>query len=112
MRLITDDIIPLNHTEHAYAAVEGLSGAVMQPYILRFNAPLDEALVRRVLRSVVSSYPELSAILEAGPHRYHLRILPDDHVVDHAYQVDRHIDIDDFYRRLDDSCKRMVLVAT
>ena len=99
MRLITDDIIPLNRTEHAYAAVEGLSGAVMQPYILRFNAPLDEALVRRVLRSVVSSYPKLRAILEAGPHRYHLRILPDDHVVDqlfdHAYQVDRHIDIDD-----------------
>lgn len=99
MAFITDDIVPLNRTEFGYAAIEGLAAGVMQPYILRFNAPLDEALVRRVLRQLVSTYPKLRAMLEAGPHRYHFRILPDDHVVDQlfdqAYLVEPHIDVDD-----------------
>lgn len=99
MASITDDIVPLNRTEFGYAAVEGLAAGVMQPYVLRFNAPLDEALVRRVLRQLVTIYPKLRAIIEAGPHRYHFRILPDDHVVDQlfdlAYQVDSHINVDD-----------------
>lgn len=99
MAFITDDIVPLNRSEVLYAGMEGLAAGVLQPYILRFNAPLDEALVRRVLRQLVSNYPKLRAMLEAGPHRYHFRILPDDHVVDQlfdlAFQVDGHIDVDD-----------------
>lgn len=99
MAFITNDIIPLNRTEFGYAAIEGLAAGVMQPYILRFNAPLDEALVRRVLRQLVSNYPKLRAMLEAGPHRYHFRVLPDNHVVDQlfdlAFQVDAHINVDD-----------------
>jgi len=98
MAFITDDIIPLNRTEFGYAAIEGLAAGVMQPYILRFNAPLDKALVRRVLRQLVSNYPKLRAMLEAGPHRYHFRVLPDNHVVDQlfdlALQVDAHVDLD------------------
>lgn len=99
MAVITSDIVPLNRTEFGYAAIEGLAAGVMQPYILRFNAPLDEAKVRRVMRQLVSIYPKLRAMLEAGLHRYHFRILPDDRVVDQlfeqAYQVDAHLDADD-----------------
>ena len=99
MAFLTDDIVPLNRTEHAYVAIEGLAAGVLQPYILRFNAALDEALVRQVLRRLVTGYPKLRAIVEAGPHRYHMRILPDDQVVDQlfeqAFQVDAHIKVDD-----------------
>ena len=38
-------LIPLNRSEHMYWAGEGHLGPINQPYILRFNAPLDEALV-------------------------------------------------------------------
>lgn len=99
MAFITSDVVPLNRSEHGYAALEGLAAGVLQPYILRFNAPLDESLVRRVLRELVTIYPKLRAVLEPGLHRYHFRILPDDHVVDQlfeqAFQVDAHIDVDD-----------------
>lgn len=99
MAFITDDIVPLNRNEQTYVAVEGVAGGVLQPYILRFNAPLDAAVVRRVVRQLVTNYPKLRAILEAGLHQYHFRILPDDHVVDQlfeqAWQVDPHVDVDD-----------------
>lgn len=99
MALITDDIIPLNRTEHAYAAIEGLASTMIQAYLLRLSAPLDDASVRRVMRRLVSAYPRLRAILEPGLHRYHLRVLPDDRVVDQlfdlAFRVDPHVDVDD-----------------
>jgi hypothetical protein len=99
MAVITSDIVPLNRTEHAYAAVEGLAGSMIQPYLVRFNAPVDEAQARRVLRELVTAYPKLRAIIEPGLRLYHFRILPDDHVVDQLFELaflsEPYIDIDD-----------------
>lgn len=99
MVAITHDIVPFNRTEHAYAAVEGLAGTMIQPYLLRLSAPVDTSLVKRVLRQLVTLYPKLRAVIEPGLHRYHFRILPDDLVVDQlfelAFEVQAHIDVDD-----------------
>lgn len=99
MAVLTHDIVPLNRSEHGYAAIEGLAGTMIQPYILRLSGPVDVALVRQALRQVVSAYPKLRAVIEPGLHLYHFRILPDDHVVDQlfdlAFQVEAHINIDD-----------------
>jgi hypothetical protein len=99
MAFITDDVVPLNRTEHAYVAIEGLAATMLQGYLLRFNAPIDEAQMRRVLRELVTAYPKLRAAVEPGLHQYHFRIVPDGPVVDqlfaHAFRVDRHINIDD-----------------
>jgi hypothetical protein len=99
MAVITQDIVPFNRTEHAYAAIEGLAGTMVQTYVMRFNVPLEASLVRQVLRNLVSAYPKMRAVIEPGLHIYHFRILPDNHVVDQlfdlAFRVEPHIDIDD-----------------
>lgn len=99
MAVIQHDIVPLNRSEHGYAAIEGLAGTMIQPYLLRLNGPVDTVLVKRVLRQVVTLYPKLRAVLEPGLHRYHFRILPDNHVVDQlfelAFQIEPHIQVDD-----------------
>jgi hypothetical protein len=46
------DRLPLNRSEHLYWAGEGLFGPVNQPYLLRFDGPVDEAVVRRTLRTL------------------------------------------------------------
>jgi len=99
MAFITDDVVPLNRTEHAYVAIEGLASTMLQPYVLRLSAPVDTTLVRRVLRDLVSAYPKLRACVEPGLHQYHFRILPDgpliDQLFDLAFRVEAHVDIDD-----------------
>lgn len=94
----TGDTLPLNRSEHGYAAIEGLAGTMVQPYLMRFNAPVDEGLVRRVLRALVTAFPRLRAALEPGLHRYHLRILPEGPLIDQmfalAFQVHRDVDLD------------------
>jgi hypothetical protein len=97
--IITGDIIPLNRTEHGYAALEGVAGTMLLPSLFRLSGPIEEAQLRRALRELVSAWPRLRAILEPGLHLYHFRILPDgplmDQMVDRAFQVDPHINIDD-----------------
>lgn len=99
MAFIHGDIVPLNRSEHGYAAIEGLAGTMVQPYLLRLTEPVDEARVRRVLRELVTAYPKLRAALEPGWHRYHLRILADGPLIDQmfalAYQVEPQVDLDD-----------------
>lgn len=99
MAVITGDIVPLNRSEHGYAAIEGLASTMVQAYVLRFNEPVPEERVRRTLRELVTAYPKLRAALEPGLHRYHLRILPEgpliDQMFEQAYRVDPHIDVDD-----------------
>lgn len=94
-----ETIVPLNRSEHGYAAIDGLAATMIQPYMLRFNAPVSEPDMRQALRRLVSCYPKLRAVLEPGLHRYHLRILPDDELVDQlfevAYRVQPGVDIDD-----------------
>lgn len=98
MPFITDDIVPLNRTEHGYVAIEGLASTMVQPYLMRFNSPVDTDHVREVLRALVTAYPKLRACIEPGLHRYHFRILPEgpliDQLFDGAFRVDAHIDID------------------
>ena len=99
MAVITGDIVPLNRSEHGYAAIEGLAGTMVQAYLLRFNQPVPEARVRQTLRELVTAYPKLRAALEPGLHRYHFRILPEGRLIDQlfeqAYRVDPHVDVDD-----------------
>ena len=99
MAIITGDIVPLNRSEHGYAAIEGLAATMVQPYLLRLSQPVPEERVRRTLRELVTAYPKLRAALEPGWHRYHLRILPEGPLIDQmfelAYRVDPHVDVDD-----------------
>lgn len=96
---VTGDTVPLNRSEHGYAAIEGLAGTMVQPYLMRFDAPVSEAQVRAVLRRLVTAYPKLRAALEPGWHRYHLRILPEGPLIDQmfelAFRVHRDVDLDD-----------------
>lgn len=96
---VTGDTVPLNRSEHGYAAIEGLAGTMVQPYLMRFDAPVSEAQVRAVLRGLVTAYPKLRAALTPGLHRYHLRILPEGPLIDQmfelAFRVHRDIDLDD-----------------
>lgn len=98
-KTVTGDIVPLNRSEHGYAAIEGLAGTMVQPYLMRLSRPVPVERVRRTLRELVNAYPKLRAALEPGLHRYHLRILPDgpliDQLFEQAFRVDEHVDIDD-----------------
>jgi len=99
MAAITQDIVPLNRTEHGYVALEGLAATMVQPYLMRLSAPVEAEQVKRVLRQLVTAYPKLRAVIEPGLHFYHFRILPDNEVVDQlfelAFKVEPHIDVDD-----------------
>ncbi|MFT3858983.1 MAG: hypothetical protein QM742_16280 [Aquabacterium sp.] len=97
--IITSDIIPMNRTEHGYAALEGLAGTMLLPSLMRLSAPVTEEQVKLALRKLVTAYPKLRSIVEPGLRLYHFRVLPDgplmDQMVDRAFHVDRHINIDD-----------------
>ena len=67
-----------------------------QPYMLRFDGPVDEALVRRTLRTMLTAFPRMRGVINPGIVRYHLRILPDnahmDLLFDDAYRIQPGID--------------------
>jgi len=90
------DLIALNRSEHMYWAGEGYLGAINQPYILRLDQAVDEALVRQTLRELLSAYPRMRAVIEPSALSYHLRVLPDDHHLDQlfadAYRVQAGVD--------------------
>lgn len=92
-------VVPLNRTEHLFWASEGYLGAITQPYLLRLDAPVDEALVRQALRELTSAYPRLRGVIEPTALKYRLRILPDDRAIDQlfqdAYRVVRGVDATD-----------------
>jgi hypothetical protein len=96
---ITSDIIPLNRTEHGYAALEGLAGTMLVTTLVRLSAPVEADQLKKALRQLITAYPKLRSILEAGLHLYHLRVLPDgplmDQMVDRAFFIDKHINLDD-----------------
>ncbi|MDI1258045.1 hypothetical protein [Aquabacterium sp.] len=99
VQAVEDTTHPLNRTEHGYAAVDGAAGTMVQPYMIRLNAPVAEALVRRSMRSLVTHHPRLRGVVSPGLHFCRLRILPDDELVDQlfnvAYRVEAHIDAQD-----------------
>lgn len=86
----TANLIPLNRSEHMYWAGEGYLGPINQPYILRFDQPVDEALVRQTLRELTSAFPRMRSAIVPTATTYNLRILDDDRGVDQLF--------DDCYR--------------
>lgn len=97
--IITSDIIPMNRTEHGYAALEGIAGTLLLPTLMRLSAPVEAEQVKRALRQLVTAFPKLRAVVEPGWHMCHFRVQPDgplmDQMVDRAFHIDAHIDIDD-----------------
>lgn len=102
--LAEDQRYPLNRSETAYLSVDGMVGSLVQPYLMRLEGALDEAVVRQALRDLVSAYSRLRAVVEPGLHLHHLRVLPDDHIVDElfevAWRVEHGLDADDHEQML------------
>lgn len=82
---------PLNRSEQAYLAMDGLAGSIMQPYMMRLNAPLDAERVRLAARRLVSAYDRLRAVVEPGLHLYAFRVLPDDALMDQLFELAWHV---------------------
>ena len=93
------DLIPLNRSEHLYWAGEGHLGPINQPYVLRMSGPVDATQVRQALRELTTAFPRLRSVIEPGPWRDRLRILPDDRTVDQlfddAYRIEPGVDLAD-----------------
>lgn len=93
------DLIPLNRSEHLYWAGEGHLGPINQPYVLRLSGPVDATQVRQALRELTTAFPRLRSVIEPGPWRDRLRILPDDRTVDQlfddAYRIEPGVDLAD-----------------
>jgi hypothetical protein len=92
-------VLALNHTEHAYIAVEGLAGSMVITYMMQFNEAIEPARLRTVLRELVSAWPRFRGVVEAGLHSHRMRILPDNETTDQLFEIawreDAHIDAGD-----------------
>lgn len=75
-----------------YWAGEGHLGPINMPFVMCFNGPVDEPLVRQTMRELTTAFPRLRGVVEPGAFTHHLRILADDHQVDQLF--------DDVYRVL------------
>ena len=64
-----DDLQALNRSEHLYWACEGYLGSIHQPYVLRFQGPLEAATVRQALRELTSACPRLRGVVEPTPYQ-------------------------------------------
>jgi len=71
-------LVPLNRSEHMYWAGEGYLGPINMPFMLRFDRPVDEALLRQALRELTTAFPRLRGVVVPTAFTYKLRILPDD----------------------------------
>lgn len=91
-------LVPLNRSEHMYWAGEGYLGAINMPFMMRFDRPVDEALLRQALRELTSAFPRMRGVIVPTAFTYKLRILPDDaglqQLFDDAYRVQAGIDAD------------------
>jgi NRPS condensation-like uncharacterized protein len=89
-------LVPLNRSEHMYWAGEGYLGPINMPFMLRFDRPVDEALLRQALRELTTAFPRLRGVVVPTAFTYKLRILPDDLWLDQlfndAYRVQQGID--------------------
>ena len=88
--------LPLNRSEHMYWAGEGHLGPINQPYLLRFDQALDEALVRQTLRELTTAFPRMRGVIEPDVLRHRMRLLDDDRLVDQlfddAYRIETGVD--------------------
>jgi NRPS condensation-like uncharacterized protein len=72
------DLIPLNRSERAYAALEGVAGSVSQVYEMTFDRSLDAAVVRAAARALIAAYPRTRTRLAVGPFSTRLAVLDND----------------------------------
>lgn len=70
-------LIPLNRSERAYAALEGVAGSVSQVYEMTFERAVDKALLRQSVRALVSAFPRTRTRLSVGVFRTCLEVLDD-----------------------------------
>ena len=91
-------LVPLNRSEHLYWAGEGYLGPINMPFMLRFDRPVDEALLRQALRELTTAFPRMRGVVTPTAFTYKLRILPDDawleQLFNDAYRVQLGIDGD------------------
>lgn len=80
-------LYPLNRSEQAYLALDGLAGSILQPYLLRLNVPVAPERVRQAARQLLSAYDRLRAVVVPGRHLYAFRVLPDDVLVDQLFEL-------------------------
>ena len=85
-------LIPLNRSERAYAALEGLAGSVSQVYEMTFERAVDKTQLRASVRSLVSAFPRTRTRLSVGVFRTCLEVLDDSDpllvpLFDEAYSV-------------------------
>lgn len=93
-------VITLNRSEHAYLAVDGLTGTVAQTYLLRLDTTGGPALapdaVRAAFRRLLSAFPRMRAAAEPSLLSWRLRVLPDDarldHLLDQAHRTHTGVD--------------------
>lgn len=72
------DLIPLNRSERAYAALEGVAGSVTQVYEMTFDRRLDPAVVRAAARALVAAYPRTRMRLVVGAFSTRLGLMDND----------------------------------
>lgn len=87
VRALRTMLYPLNRSEQAYLALDGLAGSIIQPYLMRLNAPLDAERVRQAARRLVTAYDRLRAVVVPGRHLYAFRVLPDDVLMDQLFEL-------------------------
>ncbi|RZL02909.1 MAG: hypothetical protein EOP36_07130 [Rubrivivax sp.] len=89
-------LVPLNRSEHMYWAGEGYLGPINMPFMMRFDRPVDEALLRQALRELTTAFPRMRGVIVPTAFTYKLRILPDDagleQLFDDAYRVQSGLD--------------------
>ncbi|MBI5926730.1 MAG: hypothetical protein HY836_14160 [Aquabacterium sp.] len=90
------DLIPLNRSEHMYWAAEGYLGPINIPFILRFDAPVELALIRQTMRELATAFPRMRGVIEPTGLSYALRLLSDEAQInilfDDAFQVVQGVD--------------------
>lgn len=79
-----------------YWAGEGYLGPISLPFLLRFDQPLDEPLVRQTLRELTRAFPRMRSAIVPTALTYKMRILDDDRSVDQlfddCYRVEHSVD--------------------
>jgi NRPS condensation-like uncharacterized protein len=79
-----------------YWAGEGFLGPINMPFMMRFDRPVDEALLRQALRELTTAFPRMRGVIVPTAFTYKLRILPDDawlaQLFDDAYRIQHGID--------------------
>lgn len=78
MHVSRTTVIKLNRSEQASLAAEDPLGPINIVYLMRFDRPVDAALMRQALWDLMMAFPRLRALLSPGWWTYRLEILDDE----------------------------------